>query len=137
MEIPSEHASGNVREERDINLKVVGFWAGALLGILLLSLFLMKFVLDYEQRRYQTVSPKAIPRSVGRGVPEVFLEAKAPLQVAPSATLDILRREEEELLTSYGWVNPERGLVHIPIARAIEIVAKRGLPDWRGQHEKD
>jgi hypothetical protein len=37
------------------------------------------------------------------------------------------RTEEEEHLNSYGWVDQPAGVVHIPIERAIQLVAERGL----------
>jgi len=38
-----------------------------------------------------------------------------------------VRKEEEELLDTYGWVDKERGIVRIPVARAMGLVAKEGL----------
>ena len=38
------------------------------------------------------------------------------------------RTEQTARLHSYGWVNREGGVVHVPIERAIELVAERGLP---------
>lgn len=35
---------------------------------------------------------------------------------------------ERRRLNSYGWVNREAGVVHIPIERAMELVLQRGLP---------
>lgn len=42
--------------------------------------------------------------------------------------LNDVRRGEEETLNSYGWVDQKAGVVHIPIDRAMELVAQRGLP---------
>ena len=50
------------------------------------------------------------------------------LQPDPVADLNKFRVREEELLNSYGWVDQAAGKVHIPIERAIEIVAQTGLP---------
>jgi hypothetical protein len=38
------------------------------------------------------------------------------------------RLQEEQTLNSYGWVDEKAGAVHIPIARAMQLVARRGLP---------
>ncbi|HYL16202.1 MAG TPA: hypothetical protein VEV41_24430 [Terriglobales bacterium] len=38
------------------------------------------------------------------------------------------RTEEEETLNSYGWVDQNAGVAHIPIDRAMAIIAQRGLP---------
>jgi len=35
---------------------------------------------------------------------------------------------EEQTLNSYGWVDQNAGVVHIPIAEAMKLVAQRGLP---------
>jgi hypothetical protein len=42
--------------------------------------------------------------------------------------LNDVRLPEEESLNSYGWVDQKAGVVHIPIERAMELVAQRGLP---------
>ena len=38
------------------------------------------------------------------------------------------RLKEEQTLNSYGWVDEKAGVVRIPIERAMELVAQRGLP---------
>lgn len=40
------------------------------------------------------------------------------------------RAQEDALLTSYGWVEKDRGLARIPIDEAMRIVAERGLPQF-------
>ncbi len=50
------------------------------------------------------------------------------LQVVPARDLQTARIDEEALLNSYGWVDPEAGVVRIPIERAIDVLAQRGLP---------
>ena len=51
------------------------------------------------------------------------------LQDHPATDLVQFRREEQRRLSSYGWVDQDLGIVHIPINRAIEILAERGLPE--------
>jgi len=50
------------------------------------------------------------------------------LQVNPAKDIQEMRAAEDATLNSYGWVNPEAGIVRIPIDRAIEILAQKGLP---------
>lgn len=38
------------------------------------------------------------------------------------------RKAEDALLTSYGWVEKDKGLVRIPIDEAMRLVAERGPP---------
>jgi hypothetical protein len=56
------------------------------------------------------------------------------LQVAPRQELQQLRATEEALLHSYGWVDQSAGIVRIPIERAIELLAERGLPARSEEH---
>lgn len=50
------------------------------------------------------------------------------LLVRPGEDLKRLRAAEDALLNSYGWIDRDKGLVHIPIGRAIDILAQKGLP---------
>jgi hypothetical protein len=43
-------------------------------------------------------------------------------------TLKQLRATENAALTTYGWVDRENGIVHIPIDRAMDLILQRGLP---------
>jgi hypothetical protein len=50
------------------------------------------------------------------------------LSVNPSQELQTMRAAEDSMLNSYQWIDREKGLVRIPIDRAIELLAQRGLP---------
>jgi hypothetical protein len=47
------------------------------------------------------------------------------------------RASEDALLASYGWVEKDKGLVRIPIAEAMRIVAERGLPTFAAAAEPE
>jgi hypothetical protein len=53
------------------------------------------------------------------------------LQVRPQSDYERFRAREDAALQGYGWVDRERGIVKIPIERAIEVLAERGLPARR------
>ena len=48
----------------------------------------------------------------------------------PQQDLEQLRRKQQELLNSYGWVDRDAGVVRIPIERAMDLVGEKGLPDF-------
>ncbi|HXE89468.1 MAG TPA: hypothetical protein VNK82_00740 [Terriglobales bacterium] len=54
--------------------------------------------------------------------PEPRLQSNAVIE------LDRIRFTEQRKLSTYGWVDPKAGVVWIPIERAIELTAERGLP---------
>lgn len=54
-------------------------------------------------------------------------EAAYPRLVASEpAVLAAYREQERELLTSYGWVEKDRGIARMPIDDAVRIVGERG-----------
>lgn len=52
------------------------------------------------------------------------------LQLNTAADLAKFRTQEEQRLDSYGWVDRDKGVVHIPIAQAMQDVAAHGIADF-------
>jgi len=52
------------------------------------------------------------------------------LVASEPAVLAEFRAQEEAFLTSYGWVEKDKGLARMPIDAAMRIVAERGLPQF-------
>ena len=50
------------------------------------------------------------------------------LQTDPRDDLANLRRSEDEVLQSYGWIDRSAGIVRIPVEQAMKLTAERGLP---------
>jgi hypothetical protein len=74
--------------------------------------------------------------------PPVFADDSGPvpgprLQAAPPTELAELKESELRRLNGYGWVDRAAGIAHIPIDRAIDIVASKGLPARVGPAEKN
>jgi len=51
-------------------------------------------------------------------------------RIQPNPDVELVKVKQEELgrLNGYGWVDKKAGVAHIPIDRAIDILAKTGLP---------
>ena len=82
-----------------------------------------------------------VPYLLSLGYPDATRDAfKSPtvvppeprLQTDPQADLAAFRAAKHHRLTTYGWVDHARGIVHIPIDEAMKKIAERGLPDWPG-----
>jgi hypothetical protein len=43
---------------------------------------------------------------------------------APNPKIDDLHAHEQQLLNSYGWVDRQKGIVHIPIDQAMELMVR-------------
>lgn len=50
------------------------------------------------------------------------------LQNYPFYDLKALRGDENRVLEHYGWVDKNAGVVRIPVERAIDVLAEKGLP---------
>ncbi len=61
-------------------------------------------------------------------VPSPNMSPEPDLQVASSRDYQEMHAAEEAQLHSYRWVDREAGIAAIPIKRAMELLASRGLP---------
>lgn len=55
-------------------------------------------------------------------------------RLQPDAVSDLhkMRDAEDNVLQTYGWVDKNAGVVRIPVARALDLIAQHGLPNWGG-----
>jgi hypothetical protein len=61
------------------------------------------------------------------------LEVSPPaptLQTDPARDLQEFRSREDARLDSYGWVDREKGVVHVPIGQAMKETAAKGIADF-------
>jgi hypothetical protein len=86
-------------------------------GVLMAGLFY--YFTGRETKRDTGGSPLAEARTAAPG---------PRLQTTPSDEVEQQRASDEERLNSYAWVSEEQGVARIPIERAMDIVAERGLP---------
>jgi hypothetical protein len=68
-----------------------------------------------------TSGPPAAVFTPARGGPR--------LEVSPSADRDALQSQAQGRLHDYGWTDRTAQIAHIPIDRAMAILAARGWPD--------
>jgi hypothetical protein len=111
--------------DREIDLKSLAYFAIGLIGLTGIALLLMWLLVGV----FRSAAERADP------LPSPLEEANQPrvppaprLQERPEAELLTFRLQEQDVLTSYGWVSESAGVARIPIERAIEILAERGLP---------
>ncbi len=122
-------------EREDLAAKpILLFLGGLVLICVLVALFLrgMYSYLDSYDNRHQLpqnplVEPSAAStRDVTSGDISKFPEPR--LESSERQEINDFRIQEEKTLNSYGWVDQSAGVVHIPIDRAMQLLAQRGLP---------
>ncbi len=106
-------------ERTDVNVRGVLLAAGALAaaGIVVQLVVGAQFAaLRGARARENPPAPVAVAPPGGPPEPR--------LQTTPAEDLAQLRAREDTILDGYGWEDRAAGMVHIPIARAMELVAR-------------
>lgn len=71
------------------------------------------------------------PASVIREQPAQLAASFPKLVSSEPLVLAEFRRQEDEILNGYGWIEKDRGVARMPIAEALRIVGARGgLPTF-------
>jgi hypothetical protein len=126
-----EHAAALGHEVQDVNLK---FFASVMVGLFLILLTGMSVSLWYQNTLREGVRERDTPPPpLAATLPQTPPEPR--LQQTPGVDLQKFRAEEEKVLQNYGWIDAQSGIAHIPIERAMELTAQRGLP-VRGEAAK-
>jgi hypothetical protein len=126
---PQDHDPGEnpevSYERQDVNVfRITAFGIGLLISCVVV-VFAMWAMFDFLSSREDKKNP-ANPPSMVNDRPTLPPEPR--LQAAPKVELKQLREDEDQILNNYGWVDPAKGIVRIPIDQAIDIVAQKGLP---------
>lgn len=111
---------------------IIGFLIGLAVTVIFVHLLIWGFF-----RTYAHFEPKPPARSSAIIVPEAPAGPQldpasrfpAP-QLQPDEVGDMNKYREavDQQLSSSGWIDEKAGIAHIPVERAIELVAQRGLP---------
>jgi hypothetical protein len=116
-------------EHRDINAWAVYKFGIALALLCVLASALLFGLYRYFLARQGGPMPKEMVNVDARRLPPM-----PRLQSAPISDLKDMRAAEDQILTGYGWVDQQHGVVRIPIERAIDLLAQRGIAS-RPQNE--
>jgi hypothetical protein len=132
-------------ERQDISAKAIIYFL-VILGVgVILSHFFLAGVYDVLDKRERASQPAVSPLATNvptdtRQLPEQFRGPKgyeeylkqnfpAPqLETDERTQLNGVVLSQEDTLNSYGWIDQQAGTVHIPIERAMDLLAQRGLP---------
>jgi hypothetical protein len=132
MDSTHEHTEhyGPGHEKRDIRLRPI-IWVGIALVVVVIVVHIgIWWLFDYfTERRTQLEGP---PTPTAPLVWPRQLPPGPRLQIDPHQDMQTLLSAENAILGSYGWVDQEAGIARIPIVRAMELLAERGLPARQG-----
>jgi hypothetical protein len=139
---PTEPNPQEKYELRDINARgVVMFCIALAAGILVVTVVLWGVFHVFSQqaeRREPQVSPMFRQGRAKQDFPAPQLQPPPPAPgeadnryrpfITDAVDLQTMQQRERYSLNSYGWVDQNAGIVHIPIEQAMETLVRQGLP---------
>jgi hypothetical protein len=140
---PQTHGDPPPDERRDIDAghEVTDFaprpvvWFGVGLAITLVVVFALIWpLLHFFDRIGTRISKRERVRtepgaaSYVRTAPQAGENGAALLQIVPEEDLAAIRDRDAEELKQYGWIDARNRVVRLPITRAMDLIAERGLP---------
>lgn len=119
----NSHPAGGY-ERTDANTRYLTGFAVGLVVLMFVGMFAMRLMYvemaEYREMHDPVLSPLAA--ELPKDPPE------PRLQVMPATDLQQAVAADQEKLTGYGWVEPNAGVVRIPVERAMDLLLERGLP---------
>jgi hypothetical protein len=110
-------------EVRDADVRpIVLTGIGLAIGVLLSGLLIygiLRFLSTHEVESFRS-NPMAVFDSQIPPAPRI--------EEHPAIEIQQLRAQEEQMLSTYGWVDKNKGVVRIPLDRAMELQLERGFP---------
>jgi len=112
-------------EHRDVSFKALSKFAIGLVITAIFSAGLVLGIFQYMLHREGGVPASRIesPAQDARQLPP-----EPRLEETPMSDLQEMRAAEDQILHTYGWLDQPNGIVRLPIDRAMELIAQRGLP---------
>jgi hypothetical protein len=109
----------------DVNTRgVLAFGAGLVVLAVVIHFFLW-LLFGYFASRESQGAARQFPLAADQ---QNRLPPEPRLQINPRQDLVDLRRREDAILNTYGWVDRNAGIVRIPIEEAMRLTVERGLP---------
>ena len=98
---------------------VIGTGVAALL-VFAIATFVVSRYLNLREKALQPVGPDPVPALLGQ--PEIGIVDQVPFDVTRS--FQAYKRDSLERLSRWGWVDRQRGIIHMPIDRAMDLVVQ-------------
>jgi hypothetical protein len=139
MEAPVSHPTEPdnnptvAHEPTDADARAITRFGIGLAFIVILSQLLLWWFFDHLAGREARLSPP-VPALIRAQAPKEPPEPR--LQGSPQLDMKKLLLDEDAVLNHYAWVDPDRGIVRLPVDRALEIIAQKGLPRFPAMEPK-
>lgn len=140
-ELKDQHSTGQDGfEHEDMSPAGVMYFMVGLAIVAILIQFIVagmyRYLDSYDKTHQVPMNPMAVktrvdPRTMTFPQAEKQMQASFPAPVLEDnerQQFGALVEKQDEILASYDWVDQKNGVVRIPIDKAMELLAERGLP---------
>ena len=124
MSDPSHHSGTRAEPDRIGTPRILAVGAASLLFFAVASWLTIRY--GYERTRAEMLpdGPAALPAEIGRNKIGIVEQRLFSLAVEPADW----RRQQVERLQSWGWVDKQAGVIHVPIDQAMARVVRGDRP---------
>jgi hypothetical protein len=121
MEHTVHHSpNGAGHEESEVSVRLIVVSLAFLAVATGITLVLVVGIFRYFYASYSTAEATRLAQPV--------IPPKPRVEVAPYEELQEMRAKENHILSTYAWVDKDAGTVRVPIDKAIDLLAAKGLP---------
>jgi hypothetical protein len=120
-------------ETGDVNARALTKFGLTMAGLIVIFMFGLWGMFEYLRNREAELGRPLSPSAM------VNAQKHPPdPQLQPHAARDMRdwRAVEDRALQQYAWIDPDKGTVQIPVQRAMDLIAQRGLPVLPGRTPK-
>ena len=115
-------------EESDVSIPGLAKSGVALVTLILVATLVVWVVFTYFNRSAERAQSPASPMFKGnQPPPEPRLQGAQGHESSGLDDMLEMRARENRILSSYGWVDQQSGVVHIPIEEAKKLMLERGM----------
>jgi hypothetical protein len=112
-------------EPGDVNALALTKFGLTMAALIVVFLFGLWGLFEYLKK---SVTEAGLPLSPAAIVNNQKQPPEPRLQVHPAQDMRSWRAAEERAMRQYAWIDPDKGIVQIPVARAMDLIAQRGFP---------
>ncbi len=120
METIHHHIPAAEPEATDANIPLVAWSTIGILTTLAVCIIFAGLMFRYEE--------SALPKPSGIFSNQRHLPPSPRLQAFPAKDLAAFQAQQLSRAESYGWVDKQAGVAHVPVEKAMEMLLKSGLP---------
>jgi hypothetical protein len=123
-------------EESDVNVRALLWFVAIFIVFAAVThfalLMLFKFFVQVERGNISNAPLTSMQRPPDMDVPQTprlqpFPTPAPPYRSTPVTDMEEMRAHEEAILNNYGWVDKQKGIVHIPIEQAKKEALQSGV----------